>query len=85
MILLLKKYLQGFLGIALLQDEIAMLKVENNLLQAKITENQTAISFISVLNAKVIRETIKYVDEIALSLKQRDLFSVKKKNEDLVN
>lgn len=85
MILLLKKYLQGFLGIALLQDEIAMLKAENNLLQAKITENQTAISFISVLNAKVIRETIKYVDEIALSLKKRDLFSVKKKNEDLVN
>jgi hypothetical protein len=85
MILLLKKYLQGFLGIVLLQDEITILKAENKLLQAKINENQAAISFISVLNAKVIRETIRYVDEIALSLKKRDLFSVKKKNEDLVN
>jgi len=85
MILLLKKYLQGFLGIVLLQDEITILKAENKLLQAKINENQAAISFINVLNAKVIRETIRYVDEIALSLKKRDLFSVKKKNEDLVN
>lgn len=85
MILLFKKYLQRFLGIVLLQDEIDTLKAENKLLQAKITENQAAISFLSILNAKVIRETIKYVDEIALSLKKRDLFSVKKKNEDLVN
>ena len=85
MILLFKKYLQRFLGIVLLQDEIDTLKAENKLLQAKITENQAAISFISVLNAKVIRETIKYVDEIALSLKKRDTFAIKKKNEDLVN
>jgi hypothetical protein len=48
MILLLKKYLQGFLGIVLLQDEITILKAENKLLQAKINENQAAISFISV-------------------------------------
>jgi hypothetical protein len=85
MILLFKKYLQNFLGIVLLQDEIDKLNAENMLLQAKITENQAAISLISVLNAKVIRETIKYVDEIALSLKKRDSFAVKKKNEDLVN
>ena len=85
MILLFKKYLQRFLGIVLLQDEIDTLKAENKLLQAKITENQAAISFLSILNAKVIRETIKYVDEIALSLKKRDTFAIKKKNEDLVN
>lgn len=85
MILLFKKYLQSFLGIVLLQDEIDTLKAENKLLQAKITENQAAISFLSILNAKVIRETIKYVDEIALSLKKRDTFAIKKKNEDLVN
>lgn len=85
MILAFKKYLQGILGITILQDELAAIKAEHFALQVKIHENQAAISFISVLNAKVIRETIKYVDEIALALKPQDRFSTKKKNDDLVN
>ena len=81
----IKRKLWDLLGIMTLQDEIIALKASNTELQEKINENESAIALLSVLNARAIRDTIKYIDEIALALKKRESFTSKKKDDDFIN
>ena len=73
------------LGIAKIQDEILLLKSENEQLKATLKEHEQGIAYIAVLQSRILKDMLYLVQKVNAPEKKQDLLRVKKSSDDLIN
>ena len=73
------------LGITKIQDEILLLKSENEQLKATLKEHEQGIANVAVLQSRILKDMIYLVQKANTSEKKQSLLRVKKPSDDLIN
>ena len=73
------------LGITKIQDEILLLKSENEQLKATLKEHEQGIAYVAVLQSRILKDMLYLVQKANTSEKKQSLLRVKKPSDDLIN
>lgn len=79
------KLISEKLGITRLQDEILLLKSENDQLKAELKEHEQGIAYVAVLQSRILKDMLYLVQKVNTPEKKQSLSRLKKTSDDLIN